>query len=126
MAKDRAPGVGQDDKTLPPQATGGEQPNGKKQKKAPRTAPPDLRAMNRIDAILSEFEPEAADRILRYCKEKAFERLTAKNLGIAREMRERALPAVIADPRRQPGGDLWTPPLPGFIDTVETTNRRGG
>lgn len=69
-----------------------------KPKKPPRRMDDDLRAINKIMAIIEEFGYTTSDRILDTCKLK---------------IREKHTEATSVDPRA-PGGILYTPPLPGM------------
>ncbi len=44
------------------------------EKKKPRTVSPEIKAMNRIEAILEELDPSTAERVARYAYEKARQR----------------------------------------------------
>ena len=74
-----------------------------KAKKPPRKIDDDLRATSQIMDILRKFSPMIARRILRTCGEKI-------------EEHDGNIPKYVDDPRRLPGGDLYTAPLPGLED----------
>jgi hypothetical protein len=82
----------------------------KRTKKSPRPVAADVRAINRIDAILEGLPPNVAMRVLRFCQDKQDDRLTVNF------MMPPPFPDPKRDARREPGGDLFTPPLPGLDD----------